>query len=339
MWKIIKSHKIILIIALVLNVVILPFGLNFTDQSITLPGGLSEVNSIIEFEDPNEQAGSISSIFVISPYRVTELEVWWANNFDKKSNVYTVSPYSSYYSREEDSLQGTIMYESSISYALIVSFNEAVNKGYDYDLSITFEGAIIEGYTEGSTTFKVGDLVTGINGIKANEDQDDFILAFNNRVSGDVFTVLRDGVNIDITLDDDSLNSMTKVYRKYTYDEEKTTPSFTVNFQNVGGPSGGLLQTLSIYNALIDDDITSGYKISGTGTIDVNGNVGAIGGIKQKIYTADKNDVDVFFCPESNYSDALEAYNTLSSARQEKMKLVSVSTFSDATNFLESLGE
>ena len=34
---------------------------------------------------------------------------------------------------------------------------------------------------------------------------------------------------------------------------------------------------LSFYNSLIDEDITGGKKISGTGTIDLDGNVGEIG--------------------------------------------------------------
>ena len=97
------------------------------------------------------------------------------------------------------------------------------------------------------------------------------------------------------------------------------------------------MQTLSIYNKLIDIDLTKGYKVSGTGTIDLEGNVGAIGGIKQKIYTAFQNNVEIFFCPEANYEEALEAYNKLKN--KEKMTLISLKSFNEAINYLGALND
>lgn len=93
-----------------------------------------------------------------------------------------------------------------------------------------------------------------------------------------------------------------------------------------------MLQTLSLLNSLIEEDITKGKKIAGTGTIDVNGKVGAIGGITQKIYTAFDDNVEIFLCPEDNYEEALLAYNTLKN--KEKMKLFSVGTLQEALEVL-----
>lgn len=342
MWKLVKRYKIVTLIALILNLIILPFGLTFTDESITLPGGLNEVNSVIKFETDNPSSGSISSIFIITPYRATNLEVWWASNFDRKSNVYTVSEYSSYYSSAEKSLQGSISYSSSINQSLIVSYAEAIKKGYDYSLDVTFNGAVISGYKKGTTVFQVGDLITSVNGIKASTNEEEFIDAFNDTfnkyITNSVITFERDNKEYTRTLSESDVDSQSGIYRSYTNNGSTSTPSYSIKDVNVGGPSGGLLQTLSIYNSLVSEDITFGKKISGTGTINVYGEVGQIGGIAQKIYTADKSDVEVFFCPVKDYPSALQAYNTLSKSRQEHMSLVKVATFTEAINYLESMG-
>lgn len=82
-----------------------------------------------------------------------------------------------------------------------------------------------------------------------------------------------------------------------------------------------------------------GLEIAGTGTIDVSGNVGAIGAIKQKVITASNNNADIFFCPKANSEEGKSAYDSLSSSKRKKMKFVIVEKFSDATNYLKELYE
>ncbi|MBL6628831.1 MAG: PDZ domain-containing protein, partial [Candidatus Actinomarina sp.] len=55
---------------------------------------------------------------------------------------------------------------------------------------------------------------------------------------------------------------------------------------NVGGPSAGLMMALNVYNNLIPEDITNSMIVAGTGTIEIDGSVGPVGGIKQKIIAA-----------------------------------------------------
>ena len=74
-----------------------------------------------------------------------------------------------------------------------------------------------------------------------------------------------------------------------------------------GGPSGGLMLTLAIYNKLTDSNLSNGRKIVGTGTIDQNGNVGEIGGVKYKLNGAVKAHADIFLVPSGdNYKEALK---------------------------------
>ncbi len=57
----------------------------------------------------------------------------------------------------------------------------------------------------------------------------------------------------------------------------------TINAGDVGGPSAGLMFALGIYDKLTPGPLTNGRDIAGTGTIDEEGRVGPIGGIKQKM--------------------------------------------------------
>jgi Lon-like protease len=66
-----------------------------------------------------------------------------------------------------------------------------------------------------------------------------------------------------------------------------------------------MMQTLSIYASLLKLNIGD-LKIAGTGTIQMSGNIGPIGGIRQKIYTAKYQKVDVFFIPEVHYQSILD---------------------------------
>ena len=55
---------------------------------------------------------------------------------------------------------------------------------------------------------------------------------------------------------------------------------------SVGGPSAGLMMALNVYNKLIETDITNSTVIAGTGTIEIDGSVGPVGGVKQKVIAA-----------------------------------------------------
>ena len=99
------------------------------------------------------------------------------------------------------------------------------------------------------------------------------------------------------------------------------------------GSSGGLMLTLAIYDGLTDDSISKGKKIVGTGTIEVDGTVGEIGGIKYKLLGAQKGKADIFFVPEENYEEAKEIYDKY----KLSFDLVMVKTFDDAINYLNNM--
>ena len=73
---------------------------------------------------------------------------------------------------------------------------------------------------------------------------------------------------------------------------------------NVGGPSAGLMMALNVYNNLIPNDITNSLIIAGTGTIEIDGSVGPVGGIRQKVIAAKRAGSELILVPTANYEEA-----------------------------------
>jgi len=73
-----------------------------------------------------------------------------------------------------------------------------------------------------------------------------------------------------------------------------------VQLQDVGGPSAGMMFALGIIDKLTPGKLNGGKHVAGTGTISPYGLVGAIGGIRQKMYGAQRAGATYFLAPASN---------------------------------------
>ncbi len=102
--------------------------------------------------------------------------------------------------------------------------------------------------------------------------------------------------------------------------------------ESEAGSSGGLMLTLAIYDAITKDDLTKGRTIMGTGTIESDGSVGEIGGVKYKMLGAEKDGADVFFIPPANYEEAKKVYKE----HELSFDLVMVNNFDEAIAYLTS---
>ncbi len=84
----------------------------------------------------------------------------------------------------------------------------------------------------------------------------------------------------------------------------QTVPTFPfeidVQVGNVGGPSAGQILALAIYDKLTPGELTGGERIAGTGTITPDGEIGPVGGVKQKMYGAKRAGVKWFLAPSEN---------------------------------------
>jgi len=108
----------------------------------------------------------------------------------------------------------------------------------------------------------------------------------------------------------------------------------------VGGPSGGLMQALYFHHALTGEDLTEGRLVAGTGTIDAHGNVGRVGGIREKVITAGRQNVDILFIPLPS-PERSENYDEAVKARDEfgfDIEIVPVATLREAIDHLKTTG-
>lgn len=115
--------------------------------------------------------------------------------------------------------------------------------------------------------------------------------------------------------------------------ELETDPNIEIKFKNSeSGASGGLMMSLSIYDSLIKEDLTKGLKIAGTGTIDENGLVGEIDGVKYKLIGAVDSGADLFLVPSgNNYKEAVKTKEE----KGYKIKIIKIKTFDEAVKYLK----
>lgn len=113
---------------------------------------------------------------------------------------------------------------------------------------------------------------------------------------------------------------------------ELTEPPFPVSIEagDVGGPSAGMMHTLAIIDTLTEGELTGGNVIAGTGSIRLDGSIGNIGGVRQKVVAAEAAGAEYILVPEGNYESAL-------TAERDSIEIVPVATIDDAIDFLESL--
>ena len=79
----------------------------------------------------------------------------------------------------------------------------------------------------------------------------------------------------------------------------------TIQLNNVGGPSAGMMFALGIIDTLTPGELNGGEKVAGTGTIAADGTVGPIGGIQQKLWGAVGAGADWFLAPASNCDEVV----------------------------------
>jgi PDZ domain-containing protein len=103
----------------------------------------------------------------------------------------------------------------------------------------------------------------------------------------------------------------------------------SIDTENIGGPSAGLMFALSIYDRLTPGDLTGSRRIAGTGQITEDGSVVAIGGIGEKIVGARRQGATVFLLPRGNCDEARKH-------PPPGLRLVPVSNVNDAIAFLQS---
>ncbi|MFP1693064.1 YlbL family protein [Gardnerella vaginalis] len=119
-------------------------------------------------------------------------------------------------------------------------------------------------------------------------------------------------------------------YAKKHLDVNVKNVKVKMHIDDIGGPSAGMMYALGILNKLTGVDLAGGKTIAGTGTIDNNGKVGAIGGIRLKMISAKRDGARWFLAPNSNCDEVVGNI-------PQGLNVVSVKTLDDAYKALEKI--
>lgn len=233
----------------------------------------------------------------------------------------------------EESLRiGRYEFQNAIETATIVAYQKAGK-----EVEVTGESLLLYGLDpKADTTLKILDEILKIDGKSITTAEEIRSLMASKNV-GDIvtFDVIRDGKEASATAKVYNNGEMNLVgIMVLEKPEFKVTPSIQIETkQSEAGSSGGFMTALAIYDALIEEDLTHGKTIVGTGTIDLEGNIGEIGGIKYKLLGAANSGADIFLVPKANYKEAKKVWKEY----KLEFELVEVATFDEAITYLNSI--
>ena len=208
-----------------------------------------------------------------------------------------------------------------------------IHDGYSVPSTVTVSQISAGSPAEG--VLREGDVVTSVNGTSLEAD-------------GDVDTLRRlvaeNGVDkaAEIVVD----RAGASVTESVTPQEVQNTPllgvgvsvdydfpfDVTLKLDQVGGPSAGMMFALGIIDKTTPGELNGGEKVAGTGTITASGQVGPIGGIRQKLYGARDAGATVFLAPSENCDEVVGNV-------PGGLDVYSVDTLDDAVAALETVAD
>lgn len=319
-----KKYRFILFLIFIMVLFLVRF-----PYTIDAPGGYINVTERIELDGAYESEGSFNMAYVseVGATIPTLIYAWINPSWDISKNEDILLENETI---DDLLFRNKLALKEANNNAIMVAYSKA---GYKYDVvDQKFYVAYLD--KDADTDLKVGDSIIEVDG-KVVTSKDEIAKIIKNKNVGDSidFKVLRSGKQLDKTATIKNIDG-SKVVGIVIYEmvELETHPKINIkSSSSESGPSGGLMTSLAIYNALVEEDITNGNKIVGTGTIDFEGNVGSIGGVKYKLLGAVRNKAKIFIVPAGeNYLEAME----LKEKNNYDIKIIGVSTFDEALAFL-----
>ena len=299
------------------------------DYVVDSPGGLDNLDDLIKVENGYDSKGSINLTYVTSrdgiipiillSYVIPSWDLEPLDNlrYEKESS-------DDIFEREKVYLQET-------SYDAIIAAFEEANLQYKVNkINVT----VTHVFDIADTNLKTGDIINSIDGKEVVDYNGlgDIISGYNEN----------DTINIKVTRKNKEVDCYAKLKKEkdrviigVTLAEIKeitTNPKVEYKFRKrESGSSRGLMCALEIYNKITEKDITKGKVIAGTGTINSEGKVGAIAGVKYKLIGAVKKKADIFIVPSENYEEAIK----LKEENNYKIKIIKADTLHNVIEELD----
>ena len=322
-FKLIKEN-FIYFLSLIIILVIFNYPLSY---SVQIPGGFISLNDRVKVNNGYQESGEFGMAYVsvikgtissvLASYVIPDWDA--IKNSDMTYSNETIT---------EMNLRDKLYQNEAVANAEYVAYTKSNN---NVTISKT---KLYVGYVDNQdSNLKANDIITKVNGVEVNSLDDILNQEANGKDSINI-DILRDNqeMNLDVPLKDFNNRKIMGVVIIPNYDLV-TDPEVTISEkENESGPSGGLMMSISIYDKLTGENLSKGDKIIGTGTIDMDGSVGEIGGVKYKLIGAVNNHAKVFICPTANYEEAMN----IAKEKKYNIEIVSVNNFDEAVNYLRS---
>ncbi|MFP3464863.1 site-2 protease family protein [Leifsonia sp. SIMBA_070] len=272
-----------------------------TDQAVGSPSG-GDAKQLISIPDEKTYptSGSLDLLTVSVVGNPDQRPSWFeiASAWFQPSKA--VLPLESVFppgtTTEQSNAQNAALMVDSQQDAIAAALNQL---GYTFPQHVAVK-QLITG-TPASKDLKVGDEITTVNGTAISSVQGlrDAVKANGTGTAAEL-GIVRDGAASTVAIT--PTESQGQVVLGIGAGMDYTFP-FDVKIQlnDVGGPSAGQMFALGIMDKLTAENLNGGKRIAGTGTIDNVGEIGPIGGIRQKMYAArDTGGASYFLAPASN---------------------------------------
>ena len=260
-------------------------------------------------------------------YRVTPVEVV-ASWFDRSQAVLPrEAVFPAGQTREETVLTNSVAMSTSQQGAVAVALDEL---GIEYEPVVMVGGVEQDAPADG--VLEGGDVVLSVNGSAAETVEGYRELARATEEGDDVQMRVRRGEEVlDLAVPTEEVDGAPRmgIVLSAGYDFPMDVE---ITVGEIGGPSAGMMFSLSVYDELTPGALTGGHRIAGTGTIDAEGAVGPIGGIRQKMVGAHESDAEFFLAPSENCDEVVDYV-------PEGMDVVAVTDFEDAVEASETIAD
>ena len=211
---------------------------------------------------------------------------------------------------EENTARNVEAFSTSQSYAIAAAM-DYLDQPIKEQVIVTSVGLD----TPAQDKLRAGDEILTVDGVQMTTPEQVVEAVRSKPIGTDLnFSVMRGGTKLEVVV-----TSGTRLDDPETEQNEATIPyigigidiNYSAEFEirfgvtGVGGPSAGTLFAIGIIDKLTPGALTQGKIIAGTGTIDPDGNVGEIGGIRQKLIGARDAGAVLFLAPEGNCDEVI----------------------------------
>ena len=186
-----------------------------------------------------------------------------------------------------------------------------------------------------------GDRLLEIDGVVL-DGVEDLTEALQRRSPGDVVEIVLERAGegemvVEVELTASPRDPDRTIVGFIPFDTRRVSLPFELQIDTgrIGGPSAGLAFSLVLIDELTEGSLTAGERVAVTGTIELDGSVGAVGGLRQKAAAAARVGAELFLVPEAQGPDDIAAARR---AGGPDLEIIAVGSLSDALEILASRG-